>query len=75
MAVRTPGRAARCCASAPGSVQADRARHGYMFQTVYTDAQRVTQQLLGEGSYADLDGALSFGEFNNAFQPNSGSER
>ena len=44
-----------------------------LFQSVYTYAQRVTQQLLGEGSYADLDGALSFGEFNNAFQPNSGS--
>jgi 2-methylisocitrate lyase-like PEP mutase family enzyme len=40
-----------------------------LFQSVYTHAQRVTQQLLGDGSYASLDDALSFGEFNSAFSP------
>ena len=42
-----------------------------LFQSAYTYAQRVAQRLIGEGSYADLDGALSFGEFNGAFQAKS----
>lgn len=45
-----------------------------LFQAAYTHAQRVAQRLLDEGSYAGLDGALSFGEFNDAFaaQPRDG---
>ena len=42
-----------------------------LFQSTYTYAQRVAQRLLDEGSYADLDSALSFGEFNGAFQAKS----
>jgi hypothetical protein len=38
-----------------------------LFQSAYTYAQRVAQRLIGENSYADLEDALSFGEFNNAF--------
>jgi 2-methylisocitrate lyase-like PEP mutase family enzyme len=38
-----------------------------LFQSAYTYAQRVAQRLIGEGSYTDLEGALSFGEFNDAF--------
>lgn len=39
-----------------------------LFQSGYTYAQRVAQLLINEGSYAGLDGALSFEDFNGAFQ-------
>jgi 2-methylisocitrate lyase-like PEP mutase family enzyme len=45
-----------------------------LFQSTYTYAQRVAQRLIDEGSYADLEGALSFGEFNDAFQAKSHNE-
>jgi 2-methylisocitrate lyase-like PEP mutase family enzyme len=40
-----------------------------LFQTAYTHAKQAARQLIGEGGYADLDAALPFGEFNDAFQP------
>jgi 2-methylisocitrate lyase-like PEP mutase family enzyme len=39
-----------------------------LFQTTYTHVQRVAAKLFNEGSYADLEDALSFGDFNDAFQ-------
>jgi len=39
-----------------------------LFQSAYTYAQRAAQQLIIEGSYTGLEGALSFGDFNSAFQ-------
>jgi 2-methylisocitrate lyase-like PEP mutase family enzyme len=42
-----------------------------LFQATYTYLQRVAEKLLNEGSYADLDDALSFGEFNDAFRVRS----
>jgi 2-methylisocitrate lyase-like PEP mutase family enzyme len=37
-----------------------------LFQSAYTYAQRVAQRLIEQGSYAGLEGARSFGEFNDA---------
>jgi 2-methylisocitrate lyase-like PEP mutase family enzyme len=45
-----------------------------LFQSAYTFAKRVVQQLISEGSYAGLAGALSFADFNGAFQAKSGNE-
>lgn len=42
-----------------------------LFQAAYSYARRVAQRLIDEGGYADLAGALPFGEFNGAFQAKS----
>jgi 2-methylisocitrate lyase-like PEP mutase family enzyme len=39
-----------------------------LFQAAYSYTQLVARRLIAEGSYAELEAALSFGEFNDAFR-------
>jgi 2-methylisocitrate lyase-like PEP mutase family enzyme len=45
-----------------------------LFQSTYTFAKRVTQQLISESTYLGLDDALSFDDFNGAFQAKPSGE-